>query len=581
MKTRIAVAAIALFPLGWIFNIGHWSLPGDAGSIAWSVGYGGEYLRRHGVFPVVLNTNAYVGMAFPIYYGFIFQPLAALASVPLGGDLALRLVVVGSFVFEQFQVYATVLRIAGRSSIALAVTALTAFEIYPLTDFYQRGAIAEFVALAWLVSATCLWFRFLREPDPIERRRNLVWAALCFTLAAGTHPVYAVYGALFAVAGALVALWMRAERRAVLLELALAALAIASVLAPWLYLVRFYPPTIVSIEPPIFVPGIDHALFRLAPLPFDARLLVASAAQLSTPHLDTQISIPLLIVVLTLAIGFSVGQRSASGKVRLELAFAACCFAGAAALYILSVNARLMALAPFFLWSVQYVYRLVGFIDVLLFAAVCFLLLAFSRARAELPLIAHRAIWFAVAIAFVSAGMKLAESAGSSDYKVPGTALFDDRSKLIDYPGVATSNYASNQGFRDELPVDVGARIEASFPVGSGANFGQPEPVKVTLDGTRISAVTADAIAFPWGRLAVDGRLLRPGEIFAVDAPLRNNVELLEAIVARTSLTVGFAVVPDPLWSALRTLSLATLFAWIAVGIVLALLPRLISRRRP
>jgi len=64
--------------------------------------------------------------------------------------------------------------------------------------------------------------------------------------------------------------------------------------------------------------------------------------------------------------------------------------------------------------------------------------------------------------------------------------------------------------------------------------------------------------------------------MFAVDAPLRNSVELLEAIVARTSLTVGFAVVPDPLLSVLRMLSLATLFAWIAVGIVLALLPLVI-----
>src|ERR1700682_1192811 len=442
---RIAVFAVASLPLFWLFDLTR-SPAGDWNPAVWVAGYMGEYFHEHGTFAIELNTDKYVGMMAPIYDGFLFQPLAGLVSSMLGGDLAIRFLAVVSFLIAQFQVYATVCRITSRPAVALAVTALSAFEIYPMTEIYSLGHVAEFLARAWLLSAACIWLRSLIDSEPISRRKNLALAGLCLAIAVGTHPIYAVQGSLLALGAGAVTLVMRRDRLVALGKRALLAVGLAVVLSPWLFLLRRYPPTMVSIELPIYVPGVDNALVRLLPFPFGAGG--------GTEHLDTQVSVPLLIGSLGFGIALFLSHRDRLAEFRTDLSVAACCLVGAGVFFMLSVNVRAMALAPFFFWTVQYVYRLAALVDLLLLMSLCFLFLAFRRAHLASPAIARGAIWATIiAVAVVSLSMKLAEVPGLNS-RVPGTALVDDRSFLVrSLPESSLpTNYASNVDLQDELP---------------------------------------------------------------------------------------------------------------------------------
>jgi hypothetical protein len=570
---RIAVFAVASLPMLWLFDLTR-SPAGDWNPAVWAAGYMGEYFYEHGAFAIELNTDKYVGMMAPIYYGFLFQPLAGLVSSMLGGDLAIRFLAVVSFLVAQFQVYATVCRITSRPAVALAVTTLSAFEIYPMTQIYSLGHVAEFVARAWLLSAACIWLRSLIDPQPISRRKNLAMAGLCLAIAVGTHPIYAVQGSVLALGAVAVTLAMRRDRLVALGELATLAAWLAVVLSPWLFLLRRYPPTMVSIELPIYVSGVDNALVRLLPFPFGSGG--------GTEHLDTQVSVPLLIGCLGFGIVLLLSHRDKLAEFRTELSVAACCLVGAAAFFMLSVNVRAMALAPFFFWTVQYVYRLAALVDLLLLMTLCFLLLAFRRAHLEPPAIARGAIWATIiAVAFVSLSMKLAEVPGLNS-RVPGTALFDDRSSLThNLPETSMpTNYASNVDLQDELPAAVTARVQTLFPVGTGKRFGEPLPVEVPLPNGRLTAVTTDAIAFPWNRLSASGKPLPKDQIFAIDAPLGGAARLLEAELAEGPVTIGFVLVPDPVWMVLRAVSFAAILLWIVVSVVLVVCSRRLSYQR-
>src|SRR5262249_6301422 len=81
-----------------------------------------------------------------------------------------------------------------------------------------------------------------------------------------------------------------------------------------------------------------------------------------------------------------------------------------------------------------------------------------------------------------------------------------DRCALVDMPRLFTGagDYAISSGYD---PVDRSIPIgEVDLPVGTGPQFGIPQPLPVTLP-QETWALTS-VLAFPWNGLEVDGRLL-------------------------------------------------------------------------
>ena len=58
------------------------------------IAYFGEYLRYHRDFPASFDNEAYAGLAFPVYYGFLYYRVAGLISAFVGCHVAVRVLIV-------------------------------------------------------------------------------------------------------------------------------------------------------------------------------------------------------------------------------------------------------------------------------------------------------------------------------------------------------------------------------------------------------------------------------------------------------------------------------------------------------
>src|SRR3954462_10081476 len=130
------------------------------------IGYQGYYLRQHHWFSETLNTDWVVGMPYPIFYAFLFYPLAAVIAAVVGAGWAVRLFAIALLAMQTWQVRKLLQAAGGKEAMNWLGAATLTWATYSLTNLYTRGAIAEFVGVSFLVSATA---SFLRSALPGER----------------------------------------------------------------------------------------------------------------------------------------------------------------------------------------------------------------------------------------------------------------------------------------------------------------------------------------------------------------------------------------------------------------------------
>src|SRR5216684_6498534 len=97
---------------------------GDWRNHLWLIGYFGEYFLRHGDFPVMINTNELIGSPIPLFYGFLFYPMAGLLSAITGANLAIRSLAAALILLQTIQVVGAVEAAGGRRSVALTIAFL-------------------------------------------------------------------------------------------------------------------------------------------------------------------------------------------------------------------------------------------------------------------------------------------------------------------------------------------------------------------------------------------------------------------------------------------------------------------------
>ena len=507
-----------------------------------------------------------IGMPFPLFYGFLFYPIAGLVSTVVGGNLTVRLVVLCVMFLQCLQVRKTALAAGLSPATASTIVFLSATGIYPMTNLYNRAAITEFVATSLLVSAFCCVLRILLAPNRSLWTDGLQ-AGLWFTLAAGTHPITAMLGGGFLSLWATFILFRSDRKRRPALFRMFACIAVLGGLAlsPWLYALREYQSKLeisrlASLSQMSFLEGIDDFTSRFASYPYDGRTIISGTVVI-TPFLDAQINFPLFILTAFLCVHVIRTRREYDSLNRPVLLLAGSTVAAFVVLGIASVWGAFWSHLPFITGIIQFSYRLVTYLDLLLLAAVL-LFLWILRRGGTVPAGSLRAcLLVCCALASQNALMKYTRAWAVQEYKVvPGTELHADRGHLVDLPlsFYGVTNYSVVDVYGGDLPAEaVRAGYTASLTVDAGPNFGRVPDGHFNFHEP-VYTIT-NILPFPWNHVVVNGRDIPPPEMKLARS--------LAIPVKAGPSTVQYRLAAPPLWLALRRLSFATVLIW-AVGLL-------------
>ncbi|AWM41064.1 hypothetical protein GobsT_03370 [Gemmata obscuriglobus] len=562
---------------------------------AWMVGYQGEAWKATRSFAPVFNSAPEVGTPLPVFYGGPLYKLGGLLSAQWGCHVALRLIVLLSLGVTYPVVRQTARAFGAGVWFATATACSVCWATYGLTNVYSRTALPEFFANAMLTCSCCLWAQFFFRPGAAVRWPAALAAGLCLALAAATHPITGLLSV--PVVGLIyVAHWsVPAARRGGLVRrhvpvLAAAALTCA-VLAPWLYAYhRLGSQIVISAGGPgdsdyLGLTARTLVWVRLFPLPFDYNHLTPGAPALGTPHLDTQVSLPLLgLAVLALVSAYRTAPHA-----RRRLAAGA----GAVALFGLFVfalsvspelNAALPAAARALVGKVQFAYRLVATVNI----AFLILLLLGLAFRAAAPGAAPQNEWaggaVALAVLFTLAACGLVQksvngrAAGWKQTSAEHASATRVRWIETTHCGAGWAYFTPN--CVSALRADETARVHAvAFPVGTGERWGEVGPVRTTFAAAGYAGT--QAVPFRWSTFRVDGAPVPEWELRVWEDPryATGPAALRVAVpVPAGEHTVEYAFTPPRKWRVLSQAADGVLVGW---GLIVACAPLANRLRRP
>jgi hypothetical protein len=542
----------------------------------WQIEYGADHLSRTGLPPTAMNTAELGGIPYPIFYGFLIYPLLSAVAVVAGAENALRLLVAGVNVLQFVLVRRAVRDGGGGEFLASAVACLTVWAIYPFTNVYNRGAVMEFLASGLLTCALCRWFALLDAETPRTRLRAALEVGLLYTLAAGAHPITALYGfaflALHAVTG--FARSRHAGQNAVagrFLALIPAGVLTVVVLSPWVYACSQLSDkfTIRGYGLHLFPDTIDCWWQRLLSLPRDAwTILGVLDPSPSSPPLDAQMNGPLVIVG---AVAAWAAGRGARGRRAWWLAVPI--LLGLTALGM-SFRAEPYELLPSPFRMVQFTYRLVTYVNL---AALALVLLAVRLPREcaeslespSLRAVGPFVLVTSLAVAGFALGVKLLPAVQrTAPVAVEAGHLPDSFNGWDDY---TTPNLYSRIGIKPEDEPRWTDRVRMELPV-----TGKPRYAPLRLNRPEARVVIVQVQPFPWTVLEVDGAPVREDWVFVWFGPPGTQPDpkwarrpYLCVLILPGEHVLVHRFKPPTAWRALTALSFLAFFCWcgvVAVG---------------
>jgi hypothetical protein len=562
MAIAIALPCRHLVPTGSDFYV-------DWSNHQWAIGYTGEFFRRHLAMPGAFNTAEVAGLPVPVFYGSLFYPAMGFLARWSSPELAIRIAAIALYAM-QFHLVSRALAATGAPRrIALGLACLAVWAIYPLTNLYNRGALTEFFATGLLTCALALLALLCLADTAAQRRRRASGFLLALTLAAGTHPITALLGVpMFAALGGVFWYLVRSDRarvRAILAALAPWLALAALCVAPWLYATASYGGQLAirrTAPDVVFFPGaIDAWSTRFWPLPLDPR--VVPGAAVSTPYLDAQVNLALLIALGVLAAMALAATRGSAARRPLVVALAAtgALFAGSTALSLIPATYRAL---PAVALTIQFAYRAVTYQNLALLAGALAIAVAVPGLGARLR---SPGVWAvpAACVALAAAGVvvKWQHIAAVQREHTPSDPLH----LPVQYYG--TADYATEAEF---APLGSEPTEARSFAVDDGPRFGLTRPL--AIDEPAPTWVATNLQSFPWNAVRVDGARLGP-------ADLRTAHGGLVARVPAGSHKLSARFEPPLVYRVLRSGALIGLAAWwFAIAVELAIAVGLSRRPR-
>lgn len=384
----VAFPLLALSPINASFYI-------DWNNHLWQIAYYGEYSAEHHAMPMALNTYERALIAYPTFYGFLFYPFLGAFSSVLGPNLAIRFAILLLWIAKSLLVYQLALKISNDKRVGVALACLLCWEIYPLTNLYNRSALTEVFAAGLLTCSFCSALLTLAEPVFPKRLVYVLVTGLTLALAVTSHPITALYAVPFFGLMFLASLSLaRQNNKKQYWTLAGSGFTICAfvvlVTLPWIYSTTHFTEEmrISSIDwritprdagVPLFPDDIDNVFARFSLVPLDPRI-PTYGLNVSTPFLDAQTNVPLLIFLIALIVAGWLRRRDNPNQVREKDPW------GGKALFWMSVGlwcfATFLSLSeipyrylPAFVRLIQFPYRLITYQNLTAFAAVLALLM--------------------------------------------------------------------------------------------------------------------------------------------------------------------------------------------------------------
>jgi hypothetical protein len=537
----------------------------------WIVGYFGAYVRNHHAMPLVMNTTTAGGIVVPVFYGSLLYPVLGLFSSVMSPGIVLRLGAITMFALQFWTVSKALQAMSVPRYLARIIGCLVIWETYPLTNLFNRAAIVEFFATTLLVCALSALVLLFHATDSRARTRYAAGAMLALTLAAGSHPITAMYGGPVFVALVPVFWWLlrhdSARRKAIVRSL-LPWLGLAAIcVLPWFLAARQYANHMAvrsSAADVTVTAGWDDWQNRFFPLPRDPHVIPGVPIEkILTPYLDAQISVSLLIVFLALGVLAIVACR---GRSRAPIVAFVVGLAFFAFFTWLSISLTGYSLFPKLAVMIQYAYRAVTYENLSLLLGI-FLVTMTLRSVVDVPkLLAHRAVKLVaiatLVLAAVGVFVKLDHIAAIKTVEPDAHILSTkgERNTFVKLPATyyGLTAYTTDALVLQYIPVEAqGKVVPMGFQIETGHLFGQTKPMAVEL--AEPTWVMTDIQSFPWNQLVLDGKPV---------ADMRTHFDQLTLLIPAGKHIVTAELVPPTSWWLLHTLSLVLVFSWIIFMIV-------------
>lgn len=416
LAVPIAGAAIIIAPLLMLFKFHYFYV--DWANNLWLIEYMKRYLLANHAFPSAINTkDGLVGMVNPMFYGYLYYPLMGMAAIVVGS--ARRAVILTQLLQEGliFSIYGGLFRGVFRRGqyhvqfLTLAFTAIVMWNTYLITKLYGDGGRGEYYAMLCLYLAIGSWIMALRTTS-VHRLFYITLSMLNALLILGAHPITAEIGGILYVVIVFVTipgLIRTTVHKAGLLFYGgiLAAGMVASIL-PWVRtVIDNAGSTYVSTDKIMwFTPtGLKGMLYRIALYPYSHKSIYHGRNAIA-PYLCLQVNVPLLLICLaTLCMvlyyrkHFSRREKAANAGL-LALAFL---------MYLFSSCSWIKSVTEKIFYSIQFEYRLITYVDLLMLAATVYqiyLLLKIRRTRMKKALL----VIFAAALLMSAENVFISES---------------------------------------------------------------------------------------------------------------------------------------------------------------------------
>jgi hypothetical protein len=565
LRVPVLAAAIIAAPLA-LLAVPHATFSLDWTNNLWMADYARAYFNSHWQMPATYDVMNHVGIPQPIFYGPLLYPWLGLMSEPFGVVAGVRLACLVVWTLQFALAYRLSRAVGAAVGHALAAASIVSWSVYPLTNLYNRGALAEFFATTFLLCAVAAGGLALVEVRRSRRAGFALLSGVCAAMAIGSHGPTALVGGLLLLIFALAAIPLRLgtkqhggiRRLGVMILLAIG---VGLAVSPWVYAVASNLGRL-AIESPDYkyypyagiwqrFDSIDSWWARLKPLPLVDRWTVEKYPEWLTPHLDAQWNFPLALLAAWNAALVLAGRRDERiyRAVRPLMVWAALACLG---LLALSVSAPMQAALPMWVGGIiQFPYRLVSHVNIAAFV----LLIAAMAARGPQLLpggleLADRAMLTA-ALLIAACGLIIKLDHAASVMVTPdmwATQTSESLLRTLPSTFVGLEDYTVKV---ENLHPGVAETVANDLPVGRG-----PEGSALSSDMETPSwEVAATSIMnFPWNRVVLDGKPI-PFEF------VEHGTSQQIISVPPGRHTLGFRFEPDEIWVALRWISWITLAA--------------------
>lgn len=577
----IGLVAIA-YPLILLFNPSI-NFAVDWFNHLWLIGYYGKYFAAHGTIPLVLNTTERLLIAYPTFYGFLFYPVLGAISSVTGPDLAIRLAVGLLWVLKFCLAYQLTFRISKSRQAGILMACLCVWQIYPLTNLYNRSALTELFATGLLTCTLCSFLLMVMAPTVLEKIFYLMITGIELSLALASHPITALYAIPFGGMLLIVMIpfvlrhWRKAFVPPVILGIILFVFVFLTI-TPWVYATMLFGKDMqisshdwrissVGVGIVLFPDDIDNVFTRFAFFPYDPRSL-SKGLVVSTPYLDAQVDMALGLVLAALVLFGVRPQRTGDtrdGTLRHILGKAL--FAVSLIMFVIATFLSLSNLTypylPAMANLIQFAYRFVTYQNLMLFTAVLSLMMI-SRFQFRMENIGSEVLVACLTLAAVGVGVKLTHGMAITEPVFPWQVYSlesNDESLYRSLPPTFYGLDAYTVQFSTQVQPEEFLPLDLS--VGQGKDFGDPLPFMVYT--SQRTWMQTNIAASPWNSVVVDGVPVTADEMRSYQSKLMVQVNpgghLLEA-----------RFMPDMIYVFLQKMSFTLFLFWFGAALFSAIL---------